>query len=576
MNLFNYYLTEIKSVICKVFSDIDFNNNEFFNKLVLEPPRNKVFGDMSTNAAMVLSSSLGIDPLKIASKIVEELKFHEDIKEVKSIKPGFINITFENHVWHNLLIKLLNNKKGWIYENFGKKQKINLEFVSANPTGPLHAGHARGAVFGDCLASILELVGYDVTREYYINDAGKQIDILVESSFLRYLEALGEKNIQITEGLYPGDYLKSVGLILKQKFDSDLKKLSFKEYFPKIKSIVLNHMLNNIKNDLKRLGVHIDIFTSETKIIESGKLDEVLNILIEKDLIYNGILDKPKGKSDEDWEPRPQKLFKSKLFGDDNDRALKKSDDSWTYFATDIAYHFDKIKRTKGDLINILGADHSGYVSRISSAVKAITDSKYTLTNKICSIVHLMESGEIIKMSKRSGKFITLSDVIKNVGKDVIRFMMLTRRNDQTLEFDFAKVREKSKENPVFYVHYAFARCKSIIKMSNISEEKIKLNSIQLLKNPHEINLIKLISQWPRVLETSAKYMEPHRICFYLIELASEFHSLWNKGKEDNSLKFINIGEIDLTNARMALIKSVSTTLESGLNILSIKPRDKM
>ena len=576
MNLFELYLEELKKIIIELFPDVCLKENNFLNKIVLEPPKNKNFGDMSTNAAMILSSKLKMKSMEIAEIIVEKFKLHEDVLEASFVNPGFINIKFKINVWHNLLFNLLSNKKGWIFKDIGQNKKINLEFVSANPTGPLHVGHVRGAVFGDTLASILTSVGYKVTREYYINDAGNQIEKLVQSSFLRYCEVLKGKKVTIPSGLYPGEYLKKIGSSLKEIYKDDLLELTFDQYFIKIKDKVLKLMMKDIKKDLESLGIFLDIYSSEQKIIDSGRLQEVLNILKEKKLIYTGVLEQPKGKQDDDWEPRPQLLFKSKIFGDDSDRALKKSDNSWTYFATDIAYHFDKIKRTKGDLINVLGADHGGYTSRLTSAVKAISNDKYKLTNKICSIVHLIDSGKTIKMSKRSGNFVTLSEIIDKVGKDVTRFMMLTRRNDQTIEFDFQKVQHQSKDNPVFYVHYAYARCKSIIRMSNIEEEKINVQNIYLLKNDEDINLIKLISQWPRVLESSAKYMEPHRICFYLIELASEFHSLWNKGKMDDDYKFINNNDIEFTHSKLALIKSISVTIKSAFKILSIEPMESM
>ena len=576
MNLFELYLNEINKIIIDTFPDINLKERDIFKKIVLEPPKNKNFGDMSTNAAMILSSSLKMNPMNIAEVIVKKLITHEDVMEATFIKPGFINIIYNKNVWHRLIIDLLSNKKGWVFNNIGKNKKINVEFVSANPTGPLHVGHVRGAVFGDTLSSILTSVGYIVTREYYVNDAGKQIEKLVESSFLRYLEVLKKKKIIIPNGLYPGEYLKKVGAKLEKNYKHDLAELSFDQYFFKIKDTVLKYLLDEIKKDLKSVGISMDVFSSEQRIVDSGKLEEVLKILKKKNLIYTGVLDKPKGKQDDDWEPRPQLLFKSKIFGDDNDRALKKSDDSWTYFASDIAYHFDKVKRTKGDLINVLGADHGGYTSRLTSAVKAISNNKYKLTNKICSIVHLIEAGKSIKMSKRSGNFVTLAEIIEKVGKDVIRFMMLTRRNDQTIEFDFKKVQNQSKDNPVFYVHYAYARCQSIIRMSGLKEEQINIQNICLLKNKEDISLIKLIAQWPRIVENSAKYMEPHRICFYLIDLASEFHSLWNKGKIDDDFKFINNNDLELTHSKLALIKSISITIKSAFKILSIEPMEKM
>ncbi len=578
MNIYSKYLNEIKNIIFTIAEELswDLKNSKIIKKIVLEPPKNQSFGDLSTNAAMVLASQLKFNSIEIGEILCSELKIINDFDEVEFVKPGFINIKLNTKIWHTFLFNLVTSNNGWIYENLGQGKFLNVEFVSANPTGPLHAGHARGAVFGDTLASILSLVGYKVLREYYVNDAGNQIEALVESCFLRYLENINKREYSFSNGLYPGNYLKKVGKKINDLYGKRLIDLSFDKYFPLIKPIVIEMMLNDIKNDLVKLGVEMDVFTSETKILESNRLDKILKILNKKKLLYTGILEKPKGNSNNDWEPRPQLLFNSKKFGDDTDRALKKADNSWTYFASDIAYHLDKIERTSGNLINILGADHGGYISRISSAVNAITDNKCQLINKICSIVHLSDNGQIIKMSKRSGDFVTLSEILNKVGKDVIRFMMLTRRNDQTIEFDFHKVKEQSKDNPIFYVNYAYARCKSILNSSNFKNNKIDLDKISKLTEKKEIDLIKLLSQWPRVLEASAKYLEPHRVCFYLIDLASQFHSLWNKGNEDKNLRFILKEDKKISTARIALVNSVAITIESGLNVLSIKPTNKM
>ena len=427
------------------------------------------------------------------------------------------------------------------------------------------------------MARILKLVGFNVTREYYINDAGNQIDVLIKSVQLRYLEQLSGINANIPENFYPGAYLIKIAKKIKNQYDDTLEKLDYENFFLKVNQLVINEILNLIKKDLLNLGVEMDIFSSEKSIIEKGFLDKVLNILKDNKLIYEGILEKPKGKADlDEWEPRPQLLFKSSLFGDDSDRALKKSDGSWTYFANDMAYHLYKIEKTKGNLINILGADHLGYLKRIESAVKALSSNKIKLVNKVCAIVHLMNDDKKIKMSKRSGNFIMLSDLINDLGKDVIRFIMLTRKNEQVLEFDFKKALAQNKDNPVFYVHYAYARCKSIVKNSNIFDQKFSFEEISMLKDNNELSLIKIISQWPRVVELSAKHMEPHRICYYLIELASEFHSLWNKGKVNENLKFIHVDDVSITNSKLALINSVMLTIKSGLNILSINPMEEM
>ena len=578
MNIFNTYLQYINETILILLenNNIVLENDNLLEKIVVEVPKDKKFGDLSTNAALVLSSTFKTKPLDVAKKLKLIFENHSDFCDVSIVNPGFINFTLQEDVWQKLLYNLLETGE-WKYEQFGKNNNLNLEFVSANPTGPLHAGHARGAVVGDCLARILKLVGFNVTREYYINDAGNQIDVLIKSVQLRYLEQLSGINANIPENFYPGAYLIKIAKKIKNQYDDTLEKLDYENFFLKVNQLVINEILNLIKKDLLNLGVEMDIFSSEKSIIEKGFLDKVLNILKDNKLVYEGILEKPKGKADlDEWEPRPQLLFKSSLFGDDSDRALKKSDGSWTYFANDMAYHLYKIEKTKGNLINILGADHLGYLKRIESAVKALSSNKIKLVNKVCAIVHLMNDDKKIKMSKRSGNFIMLSDLINDLGKDVIRFIMLTRKNEQVLEFDFKKALAQNKDNPVFYVHYAYARCKSIVKNSNIFDQKFSFEEIRMLKDNNDLSLIKIISQWPRVVELSAKHMEPHRICYYLIELASEFHSLWNKGKVNENLKFIHVNDVSITNSKLALINSVMLTIKSGLNILSINPMEEM
>ena len=578
MNLFSKYLDIIKTSILELIKDknIDVFDQSILNKIVLEVPRDFKNGDMSTNAALILASLLKLKPLIIADLITKKLSLISDFKDIKIAKPGFINFFLKNEIWHDMTFELLNNNS-WKIENIGFNKNINLEFVSANPTGPLHAGHARGAIIGDALASILEVVGYKVTREYYINDAGNQIKLLVKSVYIRYLEQVNKKSIKISDGLYPGKYLIRIGKIIKNKFGDKLINLDFDDFYKKIKNVVINEILKLIKKDLSDLGIKMDTYTSETSIIQNGYLDKVLKKLEQKKLIYTGILDKPKGNTQiSEWESKPQLLFKSSLYGDDSDRALKKSDGSWTYFANDIAYHLYKLEKTKGDLINILGADHSGYLLRLESAVKALSSGKVLLNNKVCSIVHLMDDGQKLKMSKRDGNFVKLSSMIKDIGKDVIRFIMLTRKNDQVLEFDFKKAKEQSKDNPVFYVHYAYARCKSILSKAKNIHKKEDFKNIKMINSTPELNLIKVISQWPKVVQLSAIHLEPHRITFYLINLASEFHSLWNRGKVDQSLKFLHYEDEKITKSKIALIHAVMLTLESGLKILSIKPMEKM
>ena len=574
MNIYKIYFNYIIELLdkFKLESKHNFDNSEILKKITLEPPKNNINGDMSTNLAMLLSKSLKLNPKEIANKLKPYILKLPNIALVDIAGPGFINITLKQSTWSDFIKNMLLNPQNWDKQNIGKGQNINLEYVSANPTGPLHAGHARGAVFGDALASLLDEVGYKVIREYYINDAGSQIEKLVESSLLRYDECNGQDIKEIPNGLYPGEYLKDVGKELLKKYGKNLKQNSKENIFDLVRKVSIEVIMKMIKEDLSKLGVKMDVFTSEKNIISGNLLTDILTLLDNKNLTYYGTLDPPKGTDPNTWEKRQQFLFKSSSYGDDSDRALKKSDGSWTYFATDMAYHLDKINRTNGDLINVLGADHTGYISRINAAVNALSNGSITIDTKVCALVNLMENGNPIKMSKRAGNFVTLSDIIDAVGKDVIRFIMLTRRNDQSLDFDFKKVTEKSKENPVFYVQYAHARCNSIFKSAEILEENLSAENTDLLSGNDETELIKFISQWPRTLELAAKNHEPHRICYYLIELSSMFHTLWNKGKDNFNVKFIVENDVKLTNARLLLVKAVALTIRKGLSILKIKP----
>ena len=574
MNIYKIYFNHIIELLdkFKLDSNYNFENTEILKKITLEPPKNSINGDMSTNLAMLLSKSLKLNPKEIANKLKPYISKLPNVLTVDIAGPGFINITLKQKTWSDCIKKILLDPENWDKQDLGKGKRINLEYISANPTGPLHAGHARGAVFGDALASLLNEVGYKVIREYYINDAGSQIEKLVESSLLRYDECNGKNIKDIPEGLYPGEYLKDVGKALLKKYGKNLKQNSKEDIFNLVREVSLEVIMKMIKEDLYELGIEMDVFTSEHNIISGNLLTDILTILEDKNLTYYGTLDPPKGVDPTKWEKREQFLFKSTIYGDDSDRALKKSDGSWTYFATDMAYHLDKINRTNGDLINVLGADHTGYISRINAAVNALSNGSISIDTKVCALVNLMENGKPIKMSKRAGNFVTLSDIINAVGKDVIRFIMLTRRNDQSLDFDFKKVMEKSKENPVFYVQYAHARCNSIFKSAEILEENLHIENTDLLSGKDEIQLIKFISQWPRTLELAAKNHEPHRICYYLIELSSMFHSLWNKGKDNFNVKFIVEKDIKLTNARLLLVKAVALTIRKGLSILKIKP----
>jgi arginyl-tRNA synthetase len=547
-----------------------------FSKVTCEPPKDVRHGDMATNAAMVLAKTVGQAPLAIAEKISDKLALDPAIESVHVAAPGFINLTLKPHNWQNHLTDILNRGTSYGDSTIGNKTKVNVEFVSANPTGPLHAGHARIAVVGDVLASLLIKAGYQVTKEYYINDAGGQIETLARSAYLRYLQALGNFDGKIPEGLYPGDYLIPVGTIIAQNDGTrwvDQPETAWLDHF---KVTAVAQMMELIKDGLAALGVEFDVFSSERTLVEAGKVNEAIDALKAKDLVYIGTIDPPKGMIVEGWESRPQLLFRATLFGDDLDRPLQKSDGSWTYFANDIAYHYDKYSRSSSSLINVWGADHIGYVKRTKSAVKAISDNHADLDVIICQLVNLLEEGEAIKMSKRAGSFITLKSIVEEVGKDVLRFMMLTRKNDMPLDFDFAAVKEFSKENPVFYVNYAYARCSSVLRQAKdggIQDQSVDLG---ILNDAQELLVIKKLAEWPRIVEMAALLHEPHKIAFYLYDLASHFHVLWHKGKEDSAMRFIQEGNLQLTQARLKLVHGVRTVIASGFLVFGITPLEEM
>ena len=585
-------------------------------KLVVELPRDESHGDLATNAAMILAKPLGMSPRELAENIVVYLRLIADAESIASVAiagPGFVNITLESKAWMPYLKQILNEKHDYGRTNIGEGQCINIEFVSANPTGPLHAAHARGAVFGDVLANLLHWIGFDVIREYYVNDAGSQVDILARSAYMRYCEALGDTDISIPEGLYPGLYLQDVGTTLKAKYGDSLKGKPESAWLDDVRAVSIREIMNTVEQDLEDLGVVMDVFSSERKLRDSGKVAEAVAHLKSKNLIYRGVLDKPKGKCPDDWEASEQLLFRSTAFGDDEDRSLQKSDGSWTYFACDMAYHLDKLNRTKklhqtlkggprgdeieltkptGQLINIWGADHSGYVKRMKATTEALSGKPKKLDVKLCQLVTLLDKGKPVKMSKRAGNFVMLSDIIETVGADVIRFIMLTRRSDQTLEFDYAKVQEKSRDNPVFYVQYAHARCCSVLRQGQGQGQEqghdLSKADLSLLSDPHEIRLIKHMVSWPHVIKSAALTHEPHRLAFYLIELASRFHALWHAGRDDSSLRFILDADKDkahdmegtmtcaMTGARLALVQSCAYILRGGLRLMSVQPVEDM
>jgi len=561
------------------------------SRVTVEPPRDPAHGDLATNAAMVLAGPLKENPMALAERIVAALKGRELLTgdyrgsgfTVTAVRPGFINVKLAPEVWHAQLRAILRAGTAFGDSAIGGGERVNVEFVSTNPTGPMTAAHGRGAVVGDALASLLTKAGFSVAREYYINDSGAQVDILARSAYLRYREALGEAVGPIPEGYYPGEYLVETGRELAQRDGTRWLGRPEQEWLAPVRDFAVNHMMALIRADLSALVVRHDLFVSEHELVEKGAVDDCLAELEQRGLIYTGILEPPKGKLPDDWEPREQTLFRATRFGDDTDRPLKKSDGSWTYFAGDIAYHRDKFRRGFTNLIDVWGADHSGYVKRLQAAVRAVTDGAATLDVKLCQLVHMFEEGVPVRMSKRAGTFVALAEVIDKVGKDVFRFMMLTRRNDQTLEFDFAKVTEQSRENPVFYVQYAHARGASVMRHAteqfpedDLSDEALTRAPIQLLSDPAELALVRQLAGWPRVVESAGEAHEPHRIAFYLQEVAALFHALWNKGKDEATLRFILAGEPALTRARLALVRAVAIVIASGLAVIGVEPVQEM
>jgi len=571
MNIFE----DIRNIIINVAISIGVKDNNILNKITAEPPKDDSHGDIATNIALLSSKFLKKNPKEIAIDIVAIIIKNKFINEAKIAGPGFINLSLDKAIFYKCCQNVLIHKYQYGKSNYGKLEKVNIEYVSANPTGPMHIGHARGAVFGDSLANLLEYVGYDITREYYINDSGQQIINLAKSVYFRYLELLNKDKILFTEDMYPGEYLIPVAQIIIKKYGDKFLKVEESEWIEIFKKISIDCMMNLIKEDLLSINISHDVFTSENSLKSNGYIDKVVNILDNNNMIYEGVLEAPKGLKKEDWESRPQLLFKSTLHGDDLDRPLKKSDNSWTYFAADAAYHYEKYIRKFTSIINIWGADHGGYVKRIEGIVKSISESSIKFNVKLCQLVNLSDNGKPVKMSKRAGNFITMKSVVNSVGADVLRFIMLTRKNDAPLDFDILKVKEQSKDNPVYYVQYANIRINSLYKKAiNIG---IDLNSdledinFSLLKESSELNLIKIISKWPRQVELAAIANEPHRITFYLNDLASAFHYSWSLGNTKSELRYFVEGDINLTLARLSLAKVVKIILFSGLSIIGVK-----
>jgi arginyl-tRNA synthetase len=583
VNLFSHVHADVIDAIAQLTGDGQLPAGLDLSRVAVEPPREAAHGDVSTNAAMVLAKPAGKSPRHVADALAKILSAHEDIASVEVAGPGFINLRLRASFWPKLLRSALNLGDGYGFSTIGSGKKINVEFVSANPTGPLHVGHCRGAVFGDALANLLEATGASVTREFYINDAGAQIDSLTRSAFFRYREALGEEKGEIPAGLYPGDYLKPVGEALAAEHGAKLLSMTEEEWLPHVTNKTIAMMMDMIRSDLAVLNINHDVFFSERTLQESGAIPVAIEALRKRNLVYEGRLPPPKGQLPEDWEDRQQTLFRATEFGDDIDRPLQKSDGSHTYFAADVAYARDKIERGFDELIYVLGADHGGYVKRLKAIGKALAGDRVEVSVLLCQLVKLFRAGEPARMSKRAGEFITLREVIDEVGPDVVRFMMLYRKNDAPLDFDFVKVTEQSRDNPVFYVQYAHARICSVFRNAVdelgedlCSEPALMEADFSLLADDSELEVIRRLAQFPRLLEAAATTREPHRIAFYLYDLASDFHGLWNKGKESPHLRFILLNNMKVSIARLALLRAIRYVLSNGLHILGVRPVEAM
>ncbi len=544
--------------------------------VTVEPPRDPAHGDLATNAAMVLAKPAGTNPRSLAALIETKLAALPPVTSVEIAGPGFINLRLKADAWRDELRTILRTGEQYGLCTVGKDERVNVEYVSANPTGPLHMGHCRGAVVGDSLARILEAAGFRVTKEYYVNDAGAQVDTLARSLHLRYREALGEDIGEIPEGMYPGDYLKPVGVVMAADYGDDLVDAPEEQWLPLFRKCAIKAMLDLIRYDLGLLGIHHDKFASEAELQESGAVERAMEAMRDKGLVYKGTLERPKSLDPHDeWEPIELTLFRSSQFGDDQDRPLKKSDGSWTYFGSDAAYHWQKAQNAD-HLVNIWGADHAGTVKRVQSAVKALTDGRVDLDVKLVQMVRLFRGGEPVKMSKRAGDFVTLAEVVTEVGKDVVRFMMLTRRADAPLDFDFAKVVEASKDNPVFYVQYAHARISSLKRKAADAGVDLTSNADLSLLDGEELALVKRVARYPRVLEGAALAHEPHRIAFYLYDLAAEFHALWNRGNDDPERRFLIENNPQLSRARLELAAGVGQIIRSGLALMGVAAAEEM
>ncbi len=583
MNIIEIFRNEIDEAVARLVENGQISAVGTQSRFTVEPPRDPSHGDFSSNAAMVLARSAGMPPRDLAREIAASLADSDTVASVEVAGPGFLNIRVVPRLWSLCIGAILDTGTDYGNSQAGAGQPVNVEYVSANPTGPMHVGHGRGAVIGDVLAALLSKAGYAVSREYYVNDAGAQIDALGKSLHWRYREILGETMGSIPEGLYPGDYLVPVARQIAETDGDRWQNVTQEEFLPRFRDYAVTAMLVLIREDLAALGVHHDVFRSERDLGKQGAIESVVEALGCEDLVYKGILEPPKGLRPDDWEEREQLLFRSTRFGDDTDRPLQKSDGTWTYFAADMAYHLDKYRRGFSRMVNVWGADHKGYVKRMQAAVAALTDNQAELDVRICNLVNLSENGVPVRMSKRTGNFVTLREVVDQVGRDAVRFIMLTRGDSAPLDFDLGKVLEQSRDNPVFYVQYAHARTCSVMRTARealpgvaLDDSSLQRGDLALIDHEAEVALIRSLAGWPRLVEAAAAAREPHRIALYLMDVAASFHALWNRGNDEESLRFVRPGQPDVTLARLALVRATAIVIASGLEVMGVQPVEEM
>ena len=582
MNVFNILKSEIQTVVEKLFNDGKIPSLPNMARMTTEAPKDASFGDVATNVAMVCAGQIGMKPREFAELVVEKMMQLPTVEKAEIAGPGFINLTLSADFWREQLKTILIQKEHYGDSDMGAGEKVNVEFCSVNPTGPLHVGHVRGSVFGDILSGLLSKAGYDVTREYYMNDRGVQMDKLAKTAYLRYREALGEDIGEIPEGCYPGEYMKDVAALIVERDGDKWMSVDESECHLYFRDIACDIIMGFIRKDLEKVGIHFDVFASEKEIANSGGIEKVLSVLKEADLVYTGVLEKPKSaKATDDWTPQEMLIFKSTEFGDEADRPLARADGTYTYFLPDIAYQYNKFERGFKRLIMVLGADHGGYVKRLTSAVNAVTHGQASLEMPLVQMVSFSQNGEQLKMSKRKGTIVLFSDLLDQIDKDVVRFYMATRKADTQLDFDLVKVREQSKDNPVFYVQYAHARAYSVFRKAEAMFggdilAGLENADLSLLEDADEIALMRLLSSFPKQVETAASVCEPHRIAYYLYDLASAFHALWNKGRDDVKMRFLDENNKALSVARLALINGVTNVISAGLQIFGVEPVKEM